>query len=145
LTRPPVIVDEDFPLPVAAALRLRGFSTVAAVELPPRGLADIDQLRRAARLNYLFVSHNRRDFIRLAHDFRQRGEKHAGIVLLPRDTSDHRLLVRTAMMLEWRASLDEPRPDVLIWNDFQQRLIGGLRLAGYSEDDVRLVLGQTPA
>jgi hypothetical protein len=145
LTRPPVIVDEDFPLPVAVALRARGFSVLAAVELPPRGLADIDQLRRAARLDRIFVSHNRRDFIRLAHDFRQRGERHAGVVLLPRDHSEGRLLLGTAMLLDWRASLNEPRPDVLIWNDLQQRLIGGLRMAGYSETDVRLVLGQSPA
>ena len=90
------------------------------------------------------VSHNRRDFIRLAHEFRERAEEHAGVVLLPRDLSEERLLLRTAMLLEWRASLDEPRPATLIWNDLQQRLIGGLRLAGYTEADVRLVLGQTP-
>lgn len=144
MSHPPIIVDEDFPLSVARALRERGFSVIAAVELPPRGLADIDQLRRAARMGLIFVSHNRRDFLRLAHDFRQRGEAHAGVVLLPRDLSTGRLLLRTAMLLEWRASLDEPRPDVLIWNDFQQRLIGGFRLAGYPESEVRLVLGQRP-
>ncbi|HZO31528.1 MAG TPA: hypothetical protein VFH48_36650 [Chloroflexota bacterium] len=86
-----------------------------------------------------------RDFIHLAHEFRQRGETHAGIVLLPRDLSPERLQLRTAMLLDWRASLDEPRPGTLIWNDLQQQLIGGLRLVGYSEDDVRLVSGRTPA
>lgn len=113
------------------------------MEVPPRGLADIDQLRRAARMGSVLVSHNRRDFIRLVHQFRERGEVHAGVVLLPRDLSDERLTLRTAMLLEWRASLDEPRPGTLIWNDLQQRLIGGFRLAGYTEADVRLVLGQT--
>jgi predicted nuclease of predicted toxin-antitoxin system len=142
LTHAPIIVDEDFPLPVARALRERGFSVVAAVELPPRGLADIDQLRRAARMGWVLVSHNRRDFIRLAHELRQRGEAHSGVVLLPRDLSEERLTLRTAMLLEWRASLDEPRPDTLIWNDLQQQLIGGLRLAGYTDVDVHLVLGQ---
>jgi len=141
LSRPPIIVDEDFPLPVAEALRERGFPVVAAVELPPRGLADIDQLRRAASMGWILVSHNRRDFIRLAHEFRQRGEPHAGIVLLPRDLSPERLMLRAAMLLDWRASLDEPRPDALIWNDLQQQLISGLRLADYTEADVRLVLG----
>lgn len=66
------------------------------------------------------------------------------MVLLPRDMSDERLTLRTAMLLEWRVSLEEPRPDTLIWNDLQQQLIGGLRLVGYSDADVRLVLGQTP-
>jgi hypothetical protein len=144
LSHPPIIVDEDFPLPVARALRERGFSVLAAVERPPRGLADIDQLRRAARMGSVLVSHNRRDFSRLAHELRERGEALAGVVLLPRDVSEERLLLRTAMMLEWRASLDEPRPDSLIWNDFQQRLIGGFRLVGYTDADVRLVLGQRP-
>jgi hypothetical protein len=144
LNRPPVIVDEDFPLPVAEGLRARGFSVEAAVQLPPRGLADIDQLRRAARRGSVFVSHNRTDFIRLAHEFRQRGEQHTGIVLLPRDTSSERLLLRTAMLLDWRASLDEPKPVTLIWNDLQRRLISGLRLDGYSESDAQIVLGRRP-
>ena len=95
-------------------------------------------------MGWVLVSHNRRDFIRLAHQFRERDEVHAGVVLLPRDLSDERLTLRTAMLLEWRASLDEPRPDTLIWNDLQQHLIGGLRLAGYTDADVHLVLGQRP-
>jgi hypothetical protein len=138
LSHPPIVVDEDFPLPVARALRERGFPVLAAVELPPRGLADVDQLRRATRLGRILVSHNRRDFIRLAHQLRERGEAHAGVVLLPRDLSEDRLL------LDWRASLDEPRPETIIWNDLQQRLIGGFRLSGYTDANVRLVLGQTP-
>jgi hypothetical protein len=141
LSPPPIILDEDFPLPAAEPLRERGFSVLAAVQLGPRGLADLDQLRRAARNGWVLVSHNRRDFIRLAHDFRQRGEPHSGMVL-PRDTSTARLVLRTAMILDWRDSLNEPRPGVLIWNDLQQHLIRGLRLADYSEAEVRLVLGQ---
>jgi hypothetical protein len=136
-------VDEDFSLPVAEALRARGFSVLAAVELPPRGLRDEDQLRRAARAGRIFVTHNRRDYIRLAHEFRERGETHAGVVILPRDTSRHRLALRTAMLLDWRAGLNEPKPESLIWNDFQQQLIRGFRLPDYSEDDVQLVLGRS--
>jgi hypothetical protein len=49
----------------------------------------------------VLVSHNRRDFVRLAHEFRQRGEAHAGVVLLPRDLSEERLTLRTAMLLDW--------------------------------------------
>jgi hypothetical protein len=102
------------PLPVTEALRKRGFSVVAAVETPPRGLADVEQLRRAARMGRVFVSHNRRDFVGLAREFRRRGEEHLGVVLPPRDLSDERLLLRTAMLLDWRASLPEFPPDVLI-------------------------------
>jgi hypothetical protein len=145
LSRPPVLVDEDFPLPVAEALRKRGFSVIAAVETPPRSLSDEDQLRRATAQGCVLVSHNRRDFVRVAHRFRLRDEPQGGVVLPPRDISQERLLLRTAMLLDWRASLPEPRPDVMLWNDLQQRLIRGLRLTGYSEDEVRRVLGWAPA
>ena len=145
MTRSPVYADEDFPLPIAEALRKRGFSVVAAVETPPRGLSDDEQLRRAAAMGCILLSHNRRDFVRVAHEFDRRGERHAGVVLLPRDVSNERLLLRTAMLLDWRASLAEPRPPVLIWNDLQQLLIRGLRLEGYAEADVNLVLGWNPA
>ena len=144
MSRPPAVVDEDFPVPVAEALRSRGFDVVAAVNLPPRGLTDDEQLRRAARMVRVFISHNRRDFVRVAHEFRRRGEAHSGVLLLPRDVSDVRLLLRTAMLLDWWAGLDEPRPDILIWNDLQQPLIRGVRLDGYSEAEIRVVLGRTP-
>ena len=139
-----MIIDEDFPLSIAAALRERGFAIIAAVETPPRGINDDEQLRRAARMGRILVSHNRRDLVRVAHEFRRRGERHLGVVLLPRDRSRERLLLRTAMALDWHASLPEPRPDVVIWNDVQQHLIGGGRLEGYSEAEVRLVLGWKP-
>jgi hypothetical protein len=47
------------------------------------------------------------------------------------------------MLLDWRAGLNEPKPESLIWNDFQQQLIRGFRLPDYSEDDVQLVLGRS--
>ena len=145
MSRPAVIVDEDFPLPVAEGLRTRGFSVIAAVETPPRGLTDDEQLRRAARMGRLLIWHSRRHFVGVAREFRRRGEEHLGVVLPPRDISEERLLLRTAMLLDWRASQPEPRPDVLIWNDLQQRLIRGLQLEGYSEQEARLVLGWKPA
>lgn len=132
-------------MPVAEALRKRGFSVVAAVETPPRGLDDDVLLRRATRMGRVLVTHNRRDFVRVVGEFRQSGEPHLGVVVLPRDISQERLLLRTAMMLDWRATLPEPPPDLLLWNGLQRQLIRGLRLAGYTEDEVRLVLGWRPA
>lgn len=55
--------------------------------------------------------------------------------------TDEDFPIPVAEALQWRASLPEPRPEILIWNDLQQRLIHGLRLPGYSEEEVRLVLG----
>lgn len=145
MSRGPVIIDEDFSRSVALALRERGFALVAAVETPPRGINDDEQLRRAAQMGRILVSHNRRHFVRVAHELRQRGGGHFGVILLPSDRSDERLLLRTAMALDWYASHPDPRPDVVIWNDVQQHLIGGGRIEGYSEADMRLVLGWKPA
>lgn len=143
MTSPPVYTDEDFPLPVAKALRERGFTVVTAVEQGNLGLTDEEQAGFAARRGYVLVSHNRRDFERVTDALEQRGTTLA-VLLLPQDINRHRLTLRTAMLLDWRSTLPEPQPPVLVWNDLQQELLRGLRLTEYSEDDVRLVLGWKP-
>lgn len=46
------------------------------------------------------------------------------------------------MLIDWIAMFPDHRSRLFRWHDLQQRLIGGERLSGYSEDDVRLALGQ---
>lgn len=138
---PPVFTDEDFPIPVAEALRKRGFFVVTTREALLQGQDDEAQLRSAIRLGAILVSHNKKDFRHWAAQFRRAGVKHPGMILLRQDVNRVRLTLRLTMLLQWRASLPEPRPEILIWNDLQQRLIHGLRLPGYSEGEVRLVLG----
>ena len=50
--------------------------------------------------------------------------------------------IRAAMLIDWAATLPDHRSQLFRWHDLQQRLIGGVRLPGYSEEDVRLALGQ---
>ena len=55
-----------------------------------------------------------------------------------------RRLLRTAMLLAWRAGLPAPRPVELSWTHLAQRLIHGERVSGFTEADVRLVMDGTP-
>jgi predicted nuclease of predicted toxin-antitoxin system len=56
--------DEQFPLSVVRALRERGVDILTTQEAHHRGAADEDQLRYAADLGRVFVSHDA-DFLRL--------------------------------------------------------------------------------
>src|SRR5207249_5338734 len=131
------------PLDTAKALREQGFRVVATVETEVRGLKDIDQLRRAAELGAVLVSNNyteRHKFVHYARQLRQAGLTDVAAVLLPHEPPGRRLLLRTSMLVAWRAGLPEPRPAMIFWNHLAQRLIHGERVPGFSEEDVRLVM-----
>jgi hypothetical protein len=148
VTRPPVLTDEDFPVPVARALRQRGRWPVEIVaEGPLRGAADRTILDHAAELGGVLVSHNRRDRARFrAHVrvWRRRGNYTLSVLLLPRDLDDDRLLLRTELILDWYAACGRPKPETLIWNDVAQALIHGHRAPGYDAGEIRRALGQPP-
>ncbi len=46
------------------------------------------------------------------------------------------------MLIDWVATFPDHRSQLFRWHDLQQRLIGGMRLPNYNEDDVRMALGQ---
>jgi hypothetical protein len=54
------------------------------------------------------------------------------------------LEIRAAMLLDWIALEADSRLRLFRWNELQRWLIQGHRLAGYSEAEVRLALGQSP-
>jgi len=143
LTEPLLFADEDFPLDTAIALRERGFTVIATVETGVRGLPDIDQLRRAADIGAVFVSNNyteRHRFVAYGRELQQGGLTGVAAVLLPHEPPGRRLLLRTAMLVTWHASLSPPRPPVVYWNHLAQRLIHGERVHGFTEADVRIVM-----
>ena len=143
MTGPLLFIDEDFPLDTAKALRERGFLVVATVETSVRSLKDADQLRRAAEMDAVFISNNyteRKQFIRYAQELRESGFPEVAAALLPHEPPGRRLLLRTAMLVTWRAGLPEPRPVVVFWNHLAQRLIHGERVPGFADEDVRLVM-----
>jgi hypothetical protein len=101
------------------------------------GASDADQLRYATGRDAIIVTHNARDFRLLSI----RTPLHSGIATLPYAPLDVQA-IRATMPLDWAATFPDHRSRLFRWHDLQQRLIGGLRLPGYDEGDVRLALGQ---
>jgi predicted nuclease of predicted toxin-antitoxin system len=136
---PPQIVymDECVRLSLTARLRLRGFTVFTARDEGLAGLSDRQQLAYATRQGWLIVSHNTRDFIRLHRQI----PIHTGIITLPA-TNLNLQEIRAALLIDWAATFPDHRSRLFRWHDLQQHLIGGLQLPGYSEEDVRLALGQ---
>lgn len=142
MTWPPVLTtDEDYPVPVARALREWGQSLVEIVaEGPLRGADDRVLVDRAAGLGSVLVSHNQRDrakFRAYARAWRQRGNDTLCVLFLPRDLDDDRLLLRTRLLLDWYMACPHPKPETLIWNDVAQALIHDYRPAGYSTAEIQ--------
>jgi Domain of unknown function (DUF5615) len=143
LTERLLFIDEDFPIDTAKALREHGFIVVATVETGIRGLPDLDQLRRAAEMNAVFVSNNsteRHRFAGYARELQQAGFSDVAAVLLPHEPPGRRLLLRTAMLVTWHSQLPVPHPSVVFWNHLAQRLIQGERVPGFTENDVQIVM-----
>lgn len=134
---PIVYMDECVRIPLAARLRLRGFTVFTARDEGLAGVSDTEQLAYATRRGWLIVSHNTRDFMRL----HRRVRIHTGIALFPSTNLDLQE-IRAAMLIDWAASLPDYRSHLFRWHDLQQQLIGGMRLPDYNEDDVRMALGQ---
>ncbi len=122
MAAPPAYFDEDVPAPAAEAMRTRGFTILTTSEVGALKASD--------------------DFRRLHEEFVRAGKAHGGIVLLPQDTNMERLILRIALMLDWIGTQGHHVSRLWPWNACQQALIHGLRLPGYSEEDVSLALGR---
>lgn len=158
---PPILFDEDFPVPVARALARdpRALHVViTADEVAWRGASDERQVARAVDLGAVLITPNRterrrfRRYIEVERARRRPGGRvdpaATSVLLLPRhDTSrdaETRLLLRTTLLLEWYLTLPLPKAPTLVWNDAQQALIRGWQPVGYSADQIRMVLSQLP-
>jgi len=148
------LIDEDFPRDVAYALARDPRALNVRITVDEAGWAgapDVSQVARVVQLGGVLISHNRTE---RAHFRRyveaQRAHRPylatdpatCSVLLLRHDPSEGRLLMRTAMLLDWFVTLPLPKPLTLVWNDAQQALIGGWRPDGYSAEDLRVALGQ---
>jgi hypothetical protein len=79
---------------------------------------------------------------RLHATYLRRGYRHSGIVLLPQVPPVSRRQRRAAMLLDWLSTLDDYQSRLFQWNDLQQRLIAGLRLPGYTQDEIDEAVGR---
>jgi len=142
MAAPPVYLDECVDRPIAESLRQRSFDVLTAVEAGHGEDPDDAQLAYATSLNRVILSYNRTDFRRLHAIHVNTGREHGGIVLLPQVPPLNRRQVRAAMLLDWLGVLGDYRSRLFQWNDLQQQLLAGLRLAGYTESEVDLALGR---
>ncbi len=84
------LLDEDLNPSIAIAARGLGLDMVSVQEIGRRGLPDDEHLRWAARKRRIVVTRNRDDYIEWTTAFFQRGEPHAGVLIVPTDLSIQR-------------------------------------------------------
>lgn len=78
-----LLLDEDLSPFVAVRLRKLGIDALSVHEIDRRGLSDREQLRFAAADDRCFVTRNRNDFVALTREFFERGNAHAGVLIVP--------------------------------------------------------------
>jgi len=142
MAAPPVYLDECVDRLVVEGLRQRGFDVLTALEAGRGEDPDDAQLTYATGLDRVLLSYNRTDFRRLHATYLRLGRAHGGIILIPQAPPVGRRQVRSAMLLDWLGTLDDYRSRLFQWNDLQQRLLGGLRLPGYTESEVGDAIGR---
>jgi len=76
-----LLLDEDVHLPLATALRKRGYDVVHVGELARLGRSDADQLVFADREARCLVTFNVGDFVQLHNRWLEAGDEHAGIIV----------------------------------------------------------------
>jgi predicted nuclease of predicted toxin-antitoxin system len=76
-----IYLDHNVDSQLARELRAQGFDAVAAVEIGMRQATDEQHLRFATGQGRVLITHDLKDFPRLAEAWYVRGETHAGIVL----------------------------------------------------------------
>jgi len=139
---PPAYLDECIDRPVTDALRRRGFDVLTALEAGQGEASDDDQLQYATGLGRVLLTYNRADFRRLHARCVRTGRAHGGILIVPQAPPMYRRAVRVSMLLDWLGTQDQGQTFLFQWNDLQQQLLGGLRLPGYTEHEVRDAVGR---
>ena len=77
-------LDEDVDVLIARLVRAQGFDAITVLEAGRTRMSDPEQLEYAASVQRAIVTHNRRDFIKLAQEYTLAGRRHCGIILAVR-------------------------------------------------------------
>jgi Domain of unknown function (DUF5615) len=82
---PSAYLDECIDHNLVGALGAQGFSVSSALEQGSANVGDEDnaQLAYATARGWILISHNERHFRSLSEAYRQRGQPHGGIIILP--------------------------------------------------------------
>jgi hypothetical protein len=143
MAAPAVYADECIDRFIVEGLRERGVDVLTALEAGRGEDPDDAQLAYATHVDRVILTYNRLDFRRLHASQMRTGREHSGIVIIPQAPPVHRRQLRAALMIDWLGMLDEYRSRLFQWNDLQLRLLGGLRLDGYSEDAINEAVGHS--
>ena len=136
-------LDECVNHKVVPYLRARGVTLTTAHDEGMDGESDEVQLRFAHLRGWVILTNNRDHFLRWHRDFLARGEPHSGVVSVPQnDLAPQRFFVRSAMIIAWIIAEQAVTANALFrWNDLQQLLLHGYRLAGFTDADYAIALG----
>lgn len=74
-------LDENVPVAVSTALRLRGYDVLTVKDVGRKGLSDFEQLQYASSQNRVLFTFNVADFYKIHPEFMKEGFNHAGIIL----------------------------------------------------------------
>ena len=74
-------LDENVPVALSTALRLRGYDVLTVRDVSQKGLSDLDQLKYASSQNRVIFTFNVADFHKTHSEFIKEGLDHAGIIL----------------------------------------------------------------
>ncbi|OGX61174.1 MAG: hypothetical protein A2471_04610 [Omnitrophica WOR_2 bacterium RIFOXYC2_FULL_45_15] len=96
----PFYFDEDVSIVVAKIIRAHGFKVICASEVKECGITDEEQLKYAAKNNYVLVTHNIRDFIKLHKDSTEKEFNHGGIILARRRRDNYEFARRLLEFLK---------------------------------------------
>ncbi len=77
-------LDEDVNTLIAELIRPQNFRVLTVTEADRKGKSDADQLKFAAENGYAILTHNRRDFEKLAQDHFTNNQTHGGIIIAVR-------------------------------------------------------------
>jgi predicted nuclease of predicted toxin-antitoxin system len=105
-------LDEDVDPLLARALADRGYDVLTTVEASRRAATDVEQLTFATHAGRAILTHNVAHFAQLAHEYRQAGQAHAGIILSAQ-LPFRSLLARTLRLLDRHTA--ESLSNALIW------------------------------
>lgn len=108
------LLDEDLPATAAWIARGLGLDALSIHELQRRGVPDDEQLRFATTEKRMFVTRNRRDFLRLTLEFYEAGEIHREVPIVPRALTGDRPEGIAHALKRWAdAHGDEPEEALL--------------------------------
>ena len=134
-------LDECVDRGLVDVLRARGLLVTAARDEGMAGATDEEQLAYASLRERIIITRNAADFRRLHRLQLAHGGEHAGIIIIPQNTPFRVLELRAALMASWISTLTQVRAELFRWGQLQELLERGYRVPGYSDAEVRLVLG----